>query len=395
MFRRWLSRNWLWIGPGLGVLVSVVVFAGVILVGMRPTTQDSEADLIADWNRTISKLGIEPVFPPEEDIYVGDLFAVVTQDRLEGAGSPSRGGQKSTAADGLQSTAMLGRAIKLDHTNLTAILIEYYKNFPVFSDTTKRPAVERDVWEQSPQDEIFTNKSPRKLLALAAFPGFSIKHSRAASGDVSASWLGRLRTSLERNDSEELQIPFAETYGIPTMLASGLLESYCRDPFTREVCTDKNLRKHLAFVLGDKVREKMSPTSGEFRYVVQIELVNRVYLTRAINRRRSTANSNEAGLTPRTSPAKDPSPPAVQGVNAAAIPGASPLPSNEAKLPADTALVLGSSGKSQDGNDVSLDRTFQRPIVFGYRAVRFSFDEEGQGIVSSRAGQTSNKAAGK
>lgn len=40
-----------------------------------------DLSVVSEWNQAIGKLGIEPVFPPEEDTYVGDVFAVITVDR--------------------------------------------------------------------------------------------------------------------------------------------------------------------------------------------------------------------------------------------------------------------------------------------------------------------------
>ena len=42
---------------------------------------EPDKNVVAEWNDVILRLGIEPVFPPEEDIYVGDVFAVITVDR--------------------------------------------------------------------------------------------------------------------------------------------------------------------------------------------------------------------------------------------------------------------------------------------------------------------------
>ena len=357
--RRWFSTNWGWIGPGIGALVSVLLLVAVLTFGMRTVAREADDNLIADWNRTISKLGIEPVFPPEEDIYVGDIFAVVTKDRYNDDTDKSNSSH-------LQKKALAGRAVKLDHFDVTDIIKQYYSQLPIFADTTTRPVSERDVWAQLPEDDMFDHQSQRKTLALAAFPGFSIKHSKAASSDASSSWLGRLRLSLERNDSEEFQIPFAETYGLPTMLAAGILERYCTDPFTGDVCLDSNLRKHLSFVLGDSVQERLAP-GQDFRFNVEIELVNRVYLTRAINRRRGEGSSNELGSGPKDAP---PTANAGQANQAAQLTGTS-----QASRSPETPIEIRSSFKSEGGSDVSLDRTFQRPVVFGYRAVRYSWGD--------------------
>jgi hypothetical protein len=34
-------------------------------------------DIASSWNASISRLGISPIFPPQEDFYVGDIWAVI------------------------------------------------------------------------------------------------------------------------------------------------------------------------------------------------------------------------------------------------------------------------------------------------------------------------------
>jgi hypothetical protein len=152
--------------------------------------------------------------------------------------------------------------------------------------------------------------------------------------------------SGDRSDSDALEVTSTETYGIPTLLAAGILERYCRDSFTRSACSDRVLRDHLAFMLGDLIKERLpAPREKEYRYDVDIEMVNRVYLTRAIVRRRTTANERSGSAEP----------PAAGSAGT------------------EGSAAVGASGKSQSENDFLLDRAFQRPVAFGYRAVKFNF----------------------
>jgi Na+/H+-dicarboxylate symporter len=70
------------------VAAAAAVFA--IVVGVRwlaafqpkPQSDGQNSSLEAQWNSTIRRLGvnIEPVYPPQEDLSVGDLFATVVED---------------------------------------------------------------------------------------------------------------------------------------------------------------------------------------------------------------------------------------------------------------------------------------------------------------------------
>jgi hypothetical protein len=351
--RQWISDNWRWISRSVAVLGSVALAGLVVFWAASMPDERPANDIIADWNRTISRLGIEPVFPPEEDIYVGDIFAVVTEDRLDTAGRTAPAG--STAVSTLSaSNPLLNRAVKIDHVDMTKTLKEFYAQLPVFSATTPRPAADRDIWAQALDTDPFT-ASEHKFLSLAAFPAFTIKSSNAGSGDAGLPLLGRLRFAWDRKDSDELEIVFAETYGIPTVIAAAILANYCQDPFSQSACIEHNVRDHLSFLIGGKVKDLL-PGSNNYRFEVQLHFVYRAYLTRAINRRSAASVSRTANSERATPPAAP-----IAG-------GAAPQGQQST-----TAPGIDATGKSQSDRESSLDRAFQRPIVFGYRAVKKSF----------------------
>jgi hypothetical protein len=352
--RQSISENWRWIGPLVGALGSVMLAALVVLWTASPPEQQTASDIIADWNRTISKLGIEPVFPPEEDIYVGDIFAVVTEDHLDNTGKPGPAGPNAISTLS-PSNPLLNRAVKIDHVDMTKMLKEFYGQLPVFSTTTPRPVADRDIWTQVADADPFV-ASPHKFLSLAAFPAFTIKTSNTASGDMALPLIGRLRFSGDRKDSEELEIVFAETYGIPTVMAAAILGNYCQDPYSQSACIEQNVRDHLSFLMGGKVKDLL-PNSKNYRFEVELHFVYRAYLTRAINRRIAASVMKEANSERAT-------PLAAPGAAAGAAPQGQP---------STAAPGIDASGKSQSARESSLDRAFQRPIVFGYRAVKKSF----------------------
>src|SRR5262245_32790571 len=99
------------------------ILAALVLTVFPTAWNNAPTDkgVVAERNRTISRLGIEPVFPPEEDIHVGDLYAVIREDRRpKGKDKPA---------------TLLNHGIKLDHINLDEALISTYNELPQFPDT--------------------------------------------------------------------------------------------------------------------------------------------------------------------------------------------------------------------------------------------------------------------
>src|SRR5436190_16588764 len=121
---QWLKDHsrWLWRAGGLMLLALVVAMVMSSIWTATPT----DKDVVAEWNETIRRLGIEPVFPPEEDIYVGDLFAVITADR--------RPENKDT-----QRQPLLNRAIKYVDNLFAA------DSRPESKDTQRQPLLNRAI----------------------------------------------------------------------------------------------------------------------------------------------------------------------------------------------------------------------------------------------------------
>ena len=126
-----MTHSWKRILLTAGVaLVSVVA----IVVGVRwlaqqgpPEGKTEDLSLEAQWNKTIRRLGIEPVFPPEEDLAVGDLFAAVVEDDDE---DPTIAKEKVGP-----STPFLGKSVKLAHIDVRQDLEDAYAALPVFPES--------------------------------------------------------------------------------------------------------------------------------------------------------------------------------------------------------------------------------------------------------------------
>ena len=64
-----------WLDKHLMTLVTGVAVAGIAVLALRPGPPDPTGDDVAKaWNDSIARLGIQPVYPPEEDLVVGDIW---------------------------------------------------------------------------------------------------------------------------------------------------------------------------------------------------------------------------------------------------------------------------------------------------------------------------------
>jgi hypothetical protein len=373
------------LGAGVLILLSFIIHWGT-----KPASTADISDIALDWNKTIEALGIEPIYPPEEDFHVGDLFVAITASQVED----------------LAKIPLTARAIKIAHIDMNKDLREEYEQMPVFPATIPKPASIDIIWEQAQADkEIFSGSTQdRRYLPLVIFPGFALARVRQAT--VSGNWsdtvfggvyklASALSITQSSDDAVELRVPFAETYGIPSVRAAGHLISFCSDERTKPICTDDFARDQLSLIIGDKIREKTREIIGDkvsetYRFDVELYLVNRVYLTRNIEQRHSTTSTvgAQAKLVLNLRAAAD-AEAAIQKSVATGTPGsaeisaASDPTSRLRQLIADQQARLNDlaneaasglpSGQvevnSADSSRISISQILQRPVAIGFRAI--------------------------
>jgi hypothetical protein len=282
-----------------------------------PSSQTNDVALA--WNSSIARLGILPVFPPEEDLHLGDLWAVIDDD--------------------FEDTPLLGKAVRLTHIDLRPLLQAARNKQPVFADTVRMEAGE--TFRYQPRTEVASAISADSIpLTLTAFPGLSIRHTRRATGTLARSFggFGAVREDIE---VEEIRIPVAETYGVNPAAAIGRLDAWCAETENRIYCTDQFARRVLAFAVSDQV---LTTRDGHYVVRLQLRLVTRVFLTREVEHRRAQGGSGSMD--------------AHEAASRAAIGG---------NTSATSAMV-----SVADGTETVLRQVFQRPVVFGFRAITVS-----------------------
>lgn len=363
-----------------GALLFVLACFGawvLVQAGTPPPDPAPDTSSIARaWNRTIGQLGIEPVFPPEEDVHVGDIYAVITRGDV----------------------AFLGRAIKLTHVDMSAALAATYSKLPTFPNTAKRPNHDEDFWEQTPSEGDLFKSGPRRTLSLVAFPGFSVRRARDAEAGVTTGggWIaGLFGAGRNSQEVEEVRIPAAETYGVGALLAAGQLAAFCEGPMSG-VCTEAGARNVLSMQVGDdiwkpEVDADTGQPTGRYAMGVEVALINRVYLTRSIVHLRGSndARGTAAGIAARLNDALDRSPtaPTTSGEARADARRGATDPDRAAlhaaledqrerikAIAADLSATLPGgvvSVAAVDSKQVALKQTFPRPVAIGFRAVRW------------------------
>jgi hypothetical protein len=146
------------------------------------------------------------------------------------------------------------------------------------------------------------------------------------------------------------------------------LMAFCTDPKTELLCSDAGVRQQLSIVAGAKIHDLIKDrTSGKekSRFTVEMALINRVFLARAIETRIRRDSRRDADL--RVDSAA-PSPP-VPDAKGPSEPG-KPVSRGD-----------GASASIQDtsSSDLVLPPTvLQRPVVIGFKSVRWQTKERGE-----------------
>ncbi len=303
--------------------------AGVVLLwSWAQKSPDTHLSVADQWLQTVGNYGIEPVYPPQEDVLVGDVYAVIAGDK----------------AGDVRKVAPLSKSIKLYHIDMTKEIEATYGASYQFPATAARPKEATDIWSESVSDgSVFAPVATRRALPLALLPDFTIEADRKVAVDNGL--MNRLSLALSANNEAKLtmHVDGVETYGVNAIDAEVELANFCADPSYKPLCTDSGIRRQLSIITGDDIFMKVKEGAAEtYRYEVNLALVSRVYLVRGIE----TDNSQDLEVGGKANAAA----PAPGGSNAGA----------------DVAA------NDKTGFDTGLKpQTFERPIVIGMRTIRF------------------------
>jgi hypothetical protein len=358
----WIGRHLIWSGA-VAILVVVPVIVLVIRALTGPTVEQSQRlDPEGQWTRVIERLGISPVFPPEEDFAVGDLFVQVVSDDDPDPNALNR--VKS-------STPFRATAVKLDHVDVRKQLEDIYATLPFFGDLSS-----------GSDPGLF--RRPRTALPLAAFPGITVSDTQQAAAGLS--WVGRVlfQFGASSENFEHLDLPTIETYGLPSVEAQAAVDHYCSAVETQTNCTEQTARKYLQAILGDRVfaryidRRDLRP---RYAITIRIFMVNRVYLARAIYNQvqfgRAEIGTAQLSVSePATEPTTQiQAPPGGVGAD---TPGSlselqKRIDDLEKRLSGLQQSAAGTYG-STFNRRLGMNETFARPVAIGFRYVSYETD---------------------
>jgi hypothetical protein len=335
----------------------------------------AEASIEDNWNRTIKSLGVSPIFPPEEDLVVGDVLAVVVRDVDIDSHE-----QTNTVA----RRAFVNRSVKLAHVDVAQALDAAYQNLPVFPATLGTVLPLRSGVARAFSDAVLLSNLPR-----AAFPRLKIQGVSNAAGGVAADGSGSASYGAGSQRVEEFELSDVRAYGLPSVAALQLFEAYCAKPETAEVCEETTARKHLQRVVGDHINQRyVDDRSGEYKFALEVEtvMVYRVYLTGSITDLRRTEDSKKGGLmalwpfgsSQSTAPAPAAAVPAGASAPATGETAAQIQALNDKLADIERRLAGVKNGgalnyESFFGNESSLEGKFERPVAIGYRGVKHDF----------------------
>jgi hypothetical protein len=358
----WIRHHWEWSGVALFIVaVPFVVIAVRYLTSPLPE-QRQRLDPEGQWSRAIAQYGIEPVFPPEEDFAVGDLFVQIVRDEDP---DPSARGKVE------ESTAFRATAVKLDHIDVRPELDEIYAKLPFFGELASETG--------SGQTDPGLFRHQRKALPIAAFPGVTVSGTQQAAGRLSGMGLGLFGFAASNENLERLELPAIETYGLPSVAAQTALNQYCSATYTKTICSEETARRYLRPLVGDRIlAQYLDPRDLKPHYPIKIRLfmVSRVYLARAIINqvRFGRAESGNLQLSAGERSVEPPRPPPTLGTGGDAVGSVTELQKRiddlEKRISGSPQAAAGSFGSSFS-RQLGLDQSFARPVTIGYRSVSY------------------------
>jgi len=315
--------------PVLGMIAA----AALVFVATRPDEPalpgGDNRTVVDEWYASIASLGIRAIYPPTEDMHVGDLWAVLIPP----------GGEEDELAPSL-----LSRSVRVGHIDLREHLTVSARRRPLFADAAQTEEARREN-ERLRLEVGGPDPTQPISLSLVSFPTSRVKRTVQVSAE-GGTWLGAFAGTRSLNLVDEISVPHALGYGVPVTDATHALLAWCNEVRLR--CSTNYIEGLMRYALGARALEAEKPDGP--RPQVALRLVNYVFLARQIEQRRVLEGTvGTDGTLGAARPAEPP----------AGSPGGP-------RVAADGATIQVSSA---DSRGVSVSQTFARPIVIGYRAV--------------------------
>lgn len=335
-------------------VITMVAIAGLAYwIGLRPATDTSSDYLPKRWNESIERLGITPVYPPQEDIYVGDLILQVV---ASGHKFPKLPDTLST-----NSEAFVGKYIKIGQ-------LENMKQY--FALPTFAPNFGDSEWSngelalmQPRLEKVAIAENAGKLsMTDVLFPVIEITKDKAAT--AISDWFSFGAAS---DLKEELILKGVQTYSMNPLHAFWALTNFCQD--AASYCDDKYIRDILSYTLNRDILLKSCTTAGTLRYIYDVKLlvVRQVYTARGLEMKNQRSSSSfgsgarQVQNTDDTNDGKD-SPPGSAATNG--TPSEATKENSKGPVGPEANTV-----RTKSNSSLFTAGKFGRPLVIGFNAV--------------------------
>lgn len=361
-----LAAKALAIGCSLGLFAQ--------LIGCVSTPRGAAA---REWSLSLRELQIVPVFPPREDVYVGDVYAI-DQDEIK----------LFEKRYGAYKDGFLPIYVLAAHVPLQQGTSDFYAKRPSFprSDLAGTDPSHAAQPTNEP-DNVYTSGDVSRLR-IVGFPEFM--SATITQGDIAAFIpteavnIGAA-AGFTHSQQVKISVPVAESYAYPSAQAFAAAEQYLKDSGINKVLGVDPLVVPDGAILG------------------HLRLITEVYYTRVIDVSFFNSQSRGARIdakintppgigSPESPPPPAPapstpssgptSPPPADGAPPDAASTASSLV-NDLNNQLDAAMASQVPGGkvrfvSAGAYGVAMRRTFERPVAIGYRGLLIAVQRTGK-----------------
>ncbi len=313
-----------WAGAGAAALGGAALVWFLIEPG-QPAIASETRSVEDQWRDSMARLGVRAVYPPTEDMHVGDLWAVVVSPEADPADLPL----------GLPS-----RAVRVGYLPLDDKLRAAARRRAALGAFGGPEAAQRGTPAGAP------DAAGPIGLSLVMFPAVQDRRSTEIQAE-GGSWLGLFQGTRRATLVQEISVPQAFGYGVAVAEATEELLLWCHNEPVR--CSQSYLERVVRYGLGADVLESAQPGAPAPR--VELRLISYVFLANEIVMQQTVEGSVGGGarLGQPAEAGRGQTPGATAGLNESAHRG------------------------------VVVRNVFPRPVAIGFRAVAIRPLAEGGG----------------
>lgn len=373
--------------------VRICILMSASAIGLTACVADRPmpGEFARQWSDSIAELGIRPIYPPREDVYVGDLYIVRVHP---------------TDGDPKQSTALY-REPPTFVVNFDLRPGAHYANRPSLPLTPKTARPKEQLFDEQPSTTAFAEffdsslkKTDALRTRLVAFPGYyfaSVRQAQVTAGVPTSGFAAAL--GFESNDdwSLSVSVPRAESYAVSGAHAYKRLSDICSvsgelvEPVLNAVATNENTTakdsravKRVAALVTEvfmarqiQYEFKASASMGAQLSAVVQQLSSIDDKAKQLEVRAKQLQS-VAAQKPGSKEAKE-----AKDAAAAAAQEAAGLRQDLRDATSGVAGLSAPGGSigfvSANARGITLSQTFERPIAIGYRGLVFDLRSEPKG----------------